>query len=56
MVVAKTVVVASSTTDHLHHLIVLPSRATHIMPSSPPIMLCSSSPSLSYYSFPVATY
>ena len=30
-------------------------RATHIMPISP-IMLCSSAPSLSYYSFPVATY
>ena len=26
------------------------------MPISPPIMLCSSAPSLSYYSFPVATY
>ena len=31
-------------------------RGTHIMPISPPIMLCSSAPSLSYYSFPVATY
>ena len=29
---------------------------THIMPIFPPIMLCSSAPSLSYYSFPVATY
>ena len=32
------------------------SRATHIIPLSPPILLCSSALSLSYYSFPIATY
>ena len=31
-------------------------RATHIMPIPPSIMQCSYAPSLSYYSFPVATY
>ena len=38
----------------LQHTVV--NRLTHIMPIFPPIILCSSAPSLSYYSFPVATY
>ena len=36
--------------SHIKHM--QSSRAVHIMPISPPIMLCSSAPSLFYYSFP----